>query len=143
MREIVLLGEGEAVLGERERGNDRVAQFLEEHALAGEIRTASDPFFYAPDAAAKTYFQIGSETKYEISLLLSEGERLAAGSLNYHTDFFGKAFDVTVEKGGPMHSVCIAFGLERWVYGFLAQHGEDPERWPAIVRQAPEFSARG
>lgn len=140
MREIVLMGRREDVLAKRERGNEIVARYLDEHEMAGEIRTASDPFFIAPDAAAKTYFQISSETKYEISLLLPEGERLAAGSLNYHTDFFGKAFSCTVEGGGAMHSVCIAFGIERWIYAFLAQHGDDPARWPEPVRRAPEMA---
>ncbi len=41
-----------------------------------------------------------------------------------------------------MHSVCIAFGLERWVHAFLAQHGEHPEDWPDIMRDAPEFASR-
>ncbi|AUX25380.1 hypothetical protein SOCEGT47_059250 [Sorangium cellulosum] len=140
MREIVFLGSREGVLALREQGNEIVARYLDEHELAGEIRTASDPFFIAPDAAAKTYFQISSETKYEISLMLPEDERVAAGSLNYHTDFFGRAFQCTVEGAGPMHSVCIAFGLERWVYAFLAQHGHDPARWPDIVRRAPEMA---
>jgi hypothetical protein len=72
--------------------------------------------------------------------MLPEGERVAAGSLNYHTDFFGRAFRCNVEGAGPMHSVCIAFGLERWVYAFLAQHGKDPARWPERVRRAPEMA---
>ncbi len=139
MRETVLMGAREDVLRKRELGNDLVARFLEDHQLAGEIRTASDPFFIAPDAPAKTYFQLSAETKYEISLLLPDDERLAVGSLNYHTDFFGRAFNVEVEGAGPMHSVCIAFGLERWVYAFLAQHGPDPTRWPSAVRDAPEL----
>ena len=50
------------------RGMEAFQEFLDEHHLAGEIRTASDPFFIAPDSAAKTYFQISSETKFEISL---------------------------------------------------------------------------
>jgi seryl-tRNA synthetase len=140
MREVVFLGERGDVLGRRERGIELVARFLEEHALAGEVRTASDPFFIAPDAVAKTYFQLSSETKYEISLPLPGDARLAVGSLNYHTDFFGRAFNVAVDGAGPMHSVCIAFGLERWVYGFLAQHGDDPAHWPEVVRRAPEFA---
>jgi seryl-tRNA synthetase len=141
MREIVFMGDRDYVLGERERGIETVARFLEEHQLAGEIRTASDPFFIAPDANAKTYFQLSAETKYEISLPVDETERLAVGSLNYHTEFFGRAFNVTTESGGLMHSVCVAFGLERWVYGFLAQHGDDPAGWPEVVRRAPEFAA--
>ncbi len=140
MRELVFLGERERVLEERSRGMEAFQAFLDGHRLAGEIRTASDPFFIAPDSAAKTYFQISSETKYEISLLLPDDARLAVGSFNYHGDFFGKAFSVTVPPGGPMHSVCFAWGLERWVYAFLAQHGSEPSRWPDVVRRAPEFA---
>ena len=84
---------------------------------------------------AKTYFQLSSETKYEIAALLPDGQRLAIGSLNYHTDFFGRAFDVQLEGGGSMHSVCIAFGLERCVYAFLRQHGTDPSPLAGVVRQ--------
>jgi enoyl-CoA hydratase/carnithine racemase len=136
MREIVFMGTRDDVLARRAQAQGLVERFLEEHRLAAEIRTASDPFFIAPDAVAKTYFQLSSETKFEISLMLPDDERLAVGSLNYHTDFFGRAFQVETEGAGPMHSVCIAFGLERFVYGFLAQHGEDPAGWPEVVRRA-------
>ncbi len=141
MREVVFLGDREEVLRGRQRGIELFSRWMEEHQLAGEIRTASDPFFVAPDALAKTYFQLSSETKFEISLLLPDDGRLAVGSFNYHSDFFGKAFHCTLAQGGPMHSVCIAFGLERWVYAFLAQHGEEAAHWPEVVRCAPEFCA--
>jgi seryl-tRNA synthetase len=140
MREVVLLGSREQVLAERLRAVDLVAAYLETHSMAAELRTASDPFFLAPDAVAKTYFQLSSDTKWEISALLPNEERLAVGSLNYHSDFFGRAFNVSVEGAAAMHSVCIAFGLERWVYAFLAQHGVDVHHWPEIVRRAPEFA---
>jgi seryl-tRNA synthetase len=139
MREIVFLGTREQVLAEREKGIELFKGFLDEHRLAGEIRTASDPFFIAPDAAAKTYFQLSSDTKFEIALALHDDARLAVGSFNYHNDFFGKAFDSRLDGGGPMFSACIAFGLERWVYAFVAQHGSDPSRWPDVVRRAPEL----
>lgn len=140
MRETVFLGTREDVLGRRDRATEMMKAFLEDHQLAGEIRTASDPFFIAPDAMAKTYFQLSSETKFEVSLYLPDEGRLAVGSLNYHTDFFGRAFDVGVEGAGAMHSVCVAFGLERLVHCFLAQHGDRPEHWPEVVRNAPEFA---
>lgn len=139
MREVVFLGGRDPVLADREKSIAQMAALMDEWELAGEIRTASDPFFIAPDAVSKAYFQLSSETKYEISLMLPDDARLAVGSHNYHTDFFGRAFDVTVEGHGPMHSVCVAFGLERWVYAFLQQHGHDPAGWPARVRSAPEF----
>ncbi len=139
MREVVFLGDREYVLAQREISIEMMSEFFLQHQLAGEIRTASDPFFVAPDAISKTYFQLSSDSKYEISLILPEGERLAVGSHNYHSDFFGRAFSTPVEGGGPMHSVCVAFGLERWVYAFLQQHGANPKAWPDVMRQAPEF----
>lgn len=140
MREVVFIGSREWVLAERKRGVEMVSSFLDQHEIAAEIRTASDPFFLAPDAVSKSYFQLSSDTKYEIAALLPDQSRLAVGSLNYHSDFFGRAFDIQVEGAAAMHSVCIAFGLERWVHAFAMQHGLDLARWPAVMRDAPEFS---
>lgn len=134
MRELVFLGSSEKVLEERERCVQIVGEFLDDLGLATEIRTASDPFYIAPDASSKTYFQLTAETKYELSALLPNKRRLAIGSLNYHTDFFGRAFDINVEGVGPAFSSCIGFGLERFVCAFLAQHGHDPANWPDQVR---------
>jgi seryl-tRNA synthetase len=139
MREIVFLGNRESVQSSRGRSIDMMCEFLEQHRLAGEIRTASDPFFIAPEAAPKTCFQLSSESKFEVSLLLPEGERIAVASHNYHADFFGRAFNIMLESSGHSHTGCVAFGLERWVYAFLAQHGSDVGKWPAIVRKAAEF----
>jgi seryl-tRNA synthetase len=141
MREVVFIGGRDQVLAHRERSIEMMSAFLDEHRIAGEIRTASDPFFIAPDAVSKTYFQLSSDSKFEVSLLLPDGERTAVGSHNYHSDFFGRVFNTNVEDGGPMHSVCVAFGLERWVHGFLQQHGTDPHKWPDVMRKAPEFAS--
>ncbi len=141
LREVVFLGGRDEVLAAKDQTVDMMADFLQSHRLAGEIRTASDPFFVAPESASKSYFQLSSESKFEISLLLQNGERLAVGSHNYHSDFFGRVFNVNVEGAGAMHSVCIGFGLERWVYAFLQQHGDELSRWPDVIRNAPEFAA--
>jgi seryl-tRNA synthetase len=139
MREVVFLGSRETVENSRGQSIEMMCEFLEQHRLAGEIRTASDPFFVAPEAASKACFQLSSESKFEVSLFLPEGERIAVASHNYHGDFFGRAFNITVEPLGHSHTACVAFGLERWVYAFLAQHGSDISRWPPIVRSALEF----
>jgi seryl-tRNA synthetase len=136
MRELVFLGTSDYVLQERERCVQIIGEFLDDLGLAAEIRTASDPFYIAPDASSKTYFQLTAETKYELSAVLPNDQRLAIGSLNYHTDFFGRAFDINVDGAGPAFSSCIGFGLERFVCAFLAQHGKDPSNWPAEVRTA-------
>jgi seryl-tRNA synthetase len=143
MRELVFLGTSEYVLQQREQCVQLIGQLLDELGLAAELRTASDPFYIAADASSKTYFQLTAETKYEISALLSEKQRLAIGSLNYHTDFFGRAFDISIEGAGPAYSSCIGFGLERFVYAFLAQYGSNPANWPRDVRESPEFDKEG
>jgi len=134
MRELVFLGTSEYVLQERERCVQIIGEFLDQLGLAVEIRTASDPFYIAPDASSKTYFQLTAETKYELSAVLPNDQRLAIGSLNYHTDFFGRAFDINVDNAGPAFSSCIGFGLERFVCAFLAQHGKNPQNWPDQVK---------
>jgi len=139
MREVVFMGSREYVLAQREVSIEMMSNFLETHRLAGEIRTASDPFFVAPEAASKTHFQLSSDSKFEVSLMLKDGTRVAVGSHNYHSDFFGRAFHTSVDGAAAMHSVCVAFGLERWVHAFLEQHGSDPTRWPDPIRNAPEF----
>lgn len=141
LREIVFLGTREAALERKEASVEAMAMLLKDHQLAAEIRTASDPFFVAPEAASKTFFQLASESKLEVSLLLPGGERTAVGSHNYHSDFFGKTFQTEVDGRGPAHTFCVGFGIERWVYGFLRQHGSNPANWPRCVRQAPEFAS--
>jgi len=142
MRELVFLGTSDYVLEERERSVELIGEFLDNLGLAVEIRTASDPFYIAPDASSKTYFQLTAETKYELSAVLPNEQRLAIGSLNYHTDFFGRAFDINVEGAGPAFSTCIGFGLERFVCAFLAQHGKNPANWPDHVRTSVLGGAR-
>lgn len=143
MREVVFLGGRTEVLAARDQSVEMMAKILAEHRLAGEIRTASDPFFVAPDSVSKTYFQLSSDSKYEVSLMLLTGDRTAVSSHNYHSDFFGRAFHIDVEGAGPMHSVCVGFGYERWVHAFLQQHGGDPRKWPDAVRRQPEFRDLG
>ena len=139
LREVVFLGARKEVLQARDQTIEMMADFINRHRMAGEIRTASDPFFVAPDSISKTYFQLSSDSKFEVSLMLAGGERIAVGSHNYHSDFFGRVFHTDLETGGPMHSVCVGFGLERWVHAFLQQHGSVPSAWPDAIRNAPEF----
>jgi hypothetical protein len=61
---------------------------------------------------------------------------LAVGSYNHHQDFFGRALDITLPDGSPAHTGCVAFGLERIAFAFLAQWGLDSARWPDRVREA-------
>jgi hypothetical protein len=39
---------------------------------------------------------------------------LAIASVNRHGTFFGERFHISDESGAPVHTACIAFGLDRW-----------------------------
>jgi hypothetical protein len=58
------------------------------------------------------------------------------GSYNYHQDFFGRHLDIRLPDDAPASTGCVAFGLERLAFAFLAQYGLDPGEWPEAVRDA-------
>jgi hypothetical protein len=58
------------------------------------------------------------------------------GSFNFHDDFFGKSFDISLANGDTAISACTGFGIERFAYAFLCQFGTDPAHWPADVAAA-------
>jgi len=135
MREVIFVGPKEFVLENRERSRLFMQNIFEEIGLVYHVETANDPFFvgeFRKQAAFQTAFQL----KYEIRASLPfKGSTLAVGSYNYHQDFFGRHLNITLPDGGPIHTGCTAFGLERMVYAFLAQFGFDPADWPAVVKE--------
>jgi seryl-tRNA synthetase len=74
--------------------------------------------------------------KFEIRAKLPfKNSTLAVGSYNYHQDFFGRSMNISLPDGSPAHTGCIAFGLERMAFAFLAQYGLDVGKWPDAVRK--------
>ncbi len=100
MREFVFVGAREYVLEQRERCIAACISLMDQLGLAYEISTATDPFFvdgYALQAA----YQQGFELKLELLLPLPyAGRNVAAGSLNYHQDFFGRSLAIGFD-GAP------------------------------------------
>jgi hypothetical protein len=41
---------------------------------------------------------------------------LALASINRHGAFFGQRFDIATPDGEPVHTMCIAVGLDRWAH---------------------------
>jgi hypothetical protein len=137
MREIIFVGPKDYVLTQRRKAIDEAVSILDEWGLAYDIRSATDPFFIE-EYSAQVAFQSGFDLKYEIQALLPYKDKtLAVGSFNHHQDFFGRSFNIKTASGEPVHTGCAAFGLERLVLAFLAQHGLDPHNWPeAVAREA-------
>lgn len=136
MREIIFVGSKEFVLEQRELGRQRMQPVLEQAGLAYHVESANDPFFIG-EFRKQAAFQSAFQLKYEIRARLPfKDSTLAVGSYNYHQDFFGRHLNITLPDGAPAHTGCVAFGLERIAFAFLAQHGLDPAGWPEPVRQA-------
>ena len=136
MREVIFVGSADYVLENREKARQYMQKVLKEIGLAYRVESANDPFFVG-EFRRQVAFQNAFQLKYEISALLPfKEETLAVGSYNYHQDFFGRNLNITLPDDSAAHTGCVAFGLERIAYAFLAQFGLDPKKWPKAIREA-------
>ncbi|MGK5640552.1 hypothetical protein ACSNOK_19890 [Streptomyces sp. URMC 126] len=139
MREVVFVGSPEYVRSCRDESRRRVLELVERWQLGGSVVPGHDPFFLRgdrPDA-------VGDENpKFELRLDLpyKDGD-FACASFNVHGTFFGSAGEIVDSAGETAWTGCTAFGLERWAWAVLAQHGLDPEGWPADLRRLHKQAA--
>jgi seryl-tRNA synthetase/acyl carrier protein len=133
MREIVAVGAESLVETLRRDLIDRVSRWIVELDLDCFIEVASDPFFMRATRGRQLMQQL-QPLKYELRLASAKGRTVAAASFNHHQEHFGKAFSIRRQNGDAAHSGCVAFGWERWVVAFIAQHGLDEDNWPLSVR---------
>jgi hypothetical protein len=126
MREIVCLGGAGEVQAFLERARHRVGKVLAALDLPVLWQGATDPFF-DPRSNPRWLAQKLDPVKTEMVF----GGDLAIGSINFHRNFFGETFGISI-GGQAAFSGCVAFGLERWLWALLARHGTDPSRWPEL-----------
>jgi seryl-tRNA synthetase len=131
MREVVCLGAADDARAFVDRCSDRVVDLARALDLDPTVVVATDPFF-APTGRAKYLLQQLKELKRELLLPSGPHGRTAASSFNLHDTFFGEAFNIRLVSGEPATTACVAFGLERWLLGFLVRHGPHAVAWPAI-----------
>ena len=124
MREIVALGTRDEVVQFLDTTTELVDGLLAAMGLTIEWCIATDPFFQ-PAKNPKYVLQRVQPTKHEAVF----GGDLAIASRNLHEQHFGAVFDLQ-RSDGPATSGCMAFGLERWLYGVIATFGPDPADWP-------------
>jgi seryl-tRNA synthetase len=134
MREIIFVGSREFVLENRETARKRMEEKFARLGFAYRVETANDPFFVGEFKQAA--FQNAFQLKFEIRASLPfKNSTLAVGSYNYHQDFFGRNLKISLSNGKPAQTGCVAFGLERIAYAFLAQYGLDLRTWPKSIRE--------
>jgi len=128
MREIVCLGTADEVKAFLEAEQARVAGFAARIGLPLEFQNATDPFFN-PSRNPKYLMQKLEPVKTE---MVFQG-RLAIGSLNFHRNYFGEAFEIR-RAGAEAFSGCVAFGIERWVGAVVRQFGPKAGDWPSLAQ---------
>ncbi|HEX9782360.1 MAG TPA: aminoacyl--tRNA ligase-related protein [Opitutaceae bacterium] len=126
MREIVCLGTAAEVTAFLDGYRRRISAFFDEIGLGIEWKEATDPFFNAPKNP-KYLMQKLDPVKTEMVFQ----DRLAIGSINFHRNYFGEAFEITRAKEATF-SGCVAFGIERWIHAWLTQFGHDAKHWPKL-----------
>lgn len=138
MWELMFVGTAEEVQSGVARSQQEASQLFQQCGLAYILRGANDPFFLG-EFAEQTTYQYAYDLKYEYRAMLPfKNGDLAVGSRNYHRDFFGRAMNIKAANGKPAHTACLAFGMQRLLFAVLAQHGTDPSRWPARLREGVE-----
>lgn len=134
MTEIVRAGQPEECLRWRDEWRDRLAAWLTDLGLTAVAEVADDPFF-GPGNRLLREAQRDQQLKWELRVPVADGQPQAVASCNYHLDHFGTAFGITL-RGGPAHTACVAFGLDRLVLALYHRHGPDPTEWPDRIHRA-------
>jgi hypothetical protein len=125
MREIVLAGPADRVADAADEARRAVEQLAVGFGLRGAWVPAEDPFFL-PAARGKAMMQRLTGAKLEYRLLRDGGpEGPAVASVNRHGDFFGRRFGITDILGRPVHTACVAAGLDRWAAHLDARFREE------------------
>lgn len=125
MRELVCIGSPERIESFIEDAELRIADLLAQLGIDADWRIASDPFF-DPCGDPKALSQQVAPTKRELQL----ADGLAIASTNRHRGFFTGAYEIR-QAGRTVHSACVAFGLERWLFALSERHGPDASSWPS------------
>lgn len=131
-REIVRIGEPEAVVEWRDAWRDRSLELLRGVGLAAEFDVANDPFF-GRSGRLLARSQRAQELKFEVLVPIAGPEPTAVASFNYHQDHFAAVYGLAIEGGGEAHTACLGFGLERIALALLRRHGLRLGDWPAEV----------
>lgn len=126
MREIIAIGSKSDVEQFRTWAIDSVHRMAEKLGLQLGFEPANDPFYMQSSRALLTALD---PVKFEFLA----GDGTAIASINRHRNFFGERLGITM-SGEPVYSVCMAFGLERWVHALRDAHGSADAALAVVAR---------
>lgn len=132
-RELVRIGETNAVLAWRETWISRARTIFSQIGLDATLDLASDPFF-GRGGKLLANSQREQRLKFEMLVPIASPGPTAVTSFNFHQDHFGSGFGIRLHDGTTASSACVGFGLERITLALFRAHGLDPGTWPKQVR---------
>jgi seryl-tRNA synthetase len=132
-RELVRFGAPEQVADWRQAWCDRGVELLSGLGLDAHADVASDPFF-GKSGRMLARSQRAQALKLEILVPIAGDDPTAVASCNCHRDHFASLYGITCADGGPAHTACVGFGLERIALALLKAHGCVPADWPHSIR---------
>ena len=136
MREFVRLGSPQDITAFRERWIARARELAAELVLPHTVEIANDPFF-GRVGQVMAVSQLQQTLKFELLIPYFVGARpTACMSFNDHRDHFVQVWGMRASGGAPVHTGCVAFGLDRLAVALFASHGLDTGQWPRSARRA-------
>jgi hypothetical protein len=121
MREIVCVGDMQAVRAHLSTCKEKLVAHAARIGLPLDVMSASDPFY--DQRGARMLMQKLDTVKEEF---VYDGH-LAIASVNFHRNFFGERCNIRTATGDFAYSGCVAFGMERWLHAMFERFGELPE----------------
>jgi len=136
MREYVRIGSPEEITAFREGWMQRARGLADQLALPYTVDVANDPFF-GRVGQIMAVSQLQQSLKFELLIPYHRTAKpTACMSFNYHREHFGQVWGIQDSRDELAHTGCVAFGMDRLAVALFANHGVDPERWPASARTA-------
>lgn len=114
MKEFVYMGTAEGAQAHLQSAKAFLTGLGQALELNGEFEAASDPFFDQSSSVSISSSLFATKEEFVV-------KDVAIASLNYHRNYFGDKFDITLE-GAKIHTSCFAFGMDRWVSAFRNSH---------------------
>lgn len=134
--ELVWLGTPEETEKIRDQTVDISHKLADEMELEWYTEVGDDPFYLEGRKVEERGIEFPDIPKKEMRITVpGQDKGVAVVSANIHGTHFIEGFSVKETHNHRIWTGCTGIGLTRWVFGFLAQKGFDPENWPEDVKE--------
>ncbi|WP_431062236.1 aminoacyl--tRNA ligase-related protein [Methanobacterium sp.] len=134
--ELVWLGTPEETEKIRDATVDISHKLADEMELEWYTEVGDDPFYLEGRKVEERGIEFPDIPKKEMRITVPGQEKgVAVVSANIHGTHFIEGFSVKETHNHRIWTGCTGIGLTRWVFGFLAQKGFNPENWPEDVKE--------